>query len=199
MSKLQAAAIAAAYTVLCSMYPSQAQSLDQAYATSLAAIPDGPGKTSGIAVGRFVGETVVVLRSGDGSALTAAYNQPPAPGIWQPTPPNFVPAVWVAWANVTPFTLTRGSQFRPGPPPSIYKQRFAQDLEEVKSLGAIDSKVRTQEQTDIALFWLESSQITWNHIAEIVAARHKRSLMNNARLFALLNLAQADSVIGSSA
>jgi hypothetical protein len=193
----EAAAIAAAYTALLSLYPSQAQPLGEAYAKSLAAIRDGAPKEKGIAVGEFVANTIVMLRASDGSNTTATYDQPLAPGIWRPTPPAFAPAVWVAWGKVTPFTLLSGSQFRADPPPSIYSRRYARDLEEVKSLGAIDSTTRTPEQTEIALFWVENSQITWNHIAEIVAARHNRSLAENARLFALLNLAGADSVIAS--
>lgn len=193
----EAAAVAAAYTALVSLYPSQAQPLGEAYAKSLAAIRDGAPKKRGITVGEFVANTIVMLRASDGSNTAATYNQPLAPGIWRPTPPAFAPAVWVAWGKVTPFTLRRGSQFRAEPPPSIYSHRYARDLEEVKSLGAIDSTTRTPEQTEIALFWVENSQITWNRIAEIVAARHKRSLAENARLFALLNLAGADSVIAS--
>ena len=191
----QAAAAAAAYTVLLSLYPDQSQELDKAYTTSLSTIREGPGKIRGVAVGRGVANAIIKLRSNDGSSVTATYNQPPLPGVWRPTPPAFAPAIWVAWADVMPFTLRRKSQFRPGPPPSIYKRRFAQDLEEVKSLGAIDSTARTPEQTDIALFWAESSQITWNHIAESVAGQRKRSVVENARLFALLNLAGADSII----
>jgi hypothetical protein len=93
--------------------------------------------------------------------------------------------------------LRRGSQFRADPPPSIYSRRYARDFEEVKSLGAIDSTTRTPDQTEIALFWVENSQITWNRIAEIVASGRPRDLVENARLFALLNLAGADAVIAS--
>jgi hypothetical protein len=193
----EAAAIAAAYTALTSLYPSQAQSLAETYAKSLAAIRESAAKKKGIAVGEFVAKTILMLRANDGSDATATYNQSPEPGIWRPTPPAFAPAVWVAWGKVTPFTLRRGSQFRAEPPPSIYSRRYAHDLEEVKSLGAIDSTTRSPEQTEIALFWVESSQITWNRIAEIVAAGNPRDLAENARLFALVNLAGADSVIAS--
>jgi hypothetical protein len=193
----EAAAAAAAYTALTLLYPSQAESLAETYAKSLAAIPEGAARKKGIAVGEFIAKTILALRANDGSDATATYNQAPEPGIWRPTPPAFAPAAWVTWGKVTPFTLRRGSQFRADPPPSIYSRRYARDLEEVKSLGAIDSTTRTPDQTEIALFWVENSQITWNHIAEIVATGRPRGLAENARLFALLNLAGADSVIAS--
>jgi hypothetical protein len=149
----------------------------------------------GVVWGGLVGNRILILRQNDGSNVQATYDQPPAPGVWQPTPPDFTPAILVAWGDVTPFTLQNGSQFRAPGPPSIYRERFRRDFEEVKSLGALDSTIRTPEQTEIALFWPEGSHITWNHIAEIVAGQYNHSLVENARLFALLNFAQADGAI----
>jgi len=191
----EAAAVLAAYTVLVGLYPSQKPALDGALTNSLSAIPSGNSKGQGVAWGTSVGNTILVLRSHDGSTVQATYNQPPAPGVWQPTPPAFAPAILPAWGSVTPFTLRSGSQFRAPAPPSVYNARFRRDFEEVKSLGAGDSAVRTPEQTEIALFWLEGSHITWNHIALTIAERHHHSLLQSARLFALLNFAEADGSI----
>ena len=190
-----AAAVLAAYTVLLNIYPDQKLALDTALAKSLSEIPDSPSKALGAAWGTAVGSRFVSLRSNDGSAQSIAYMEPPAPGVWRPTPPDFTPGVLVAWAQVTPFALLSGSQFRALPPPSIYKTRFRRDLDEVKALGSLNSTVRTPEQTEIALFWAENSDVTWNHIAVIVAEQRSRSLISNARLFALLNLSEADGSI----
>ena len=191
----EAAAAAAAHAVLVSLYPSKQANLDAAYALSLSQIPDGASKTDGISLGESVAAAILALRSSDGSTTTPPYTQAPGPGIWQPTPLTFAPAVAVAWGNVTPFTLTSGSQFRAEGPPALSSAEFAADFNEVKSLGASNSATRTPGQTETAHFWRENSQITWNNIARIVAAARQNSLSENARLFALLNLAGADTAI----
>ena len=110
-------------------------------------------------------------------------------------PPVFMPALFVAWGQVTPFVLHSGSQFRADGPPSLTSATYTADFNEVKSLGAINSATRTADQTEAALFWAENSQIHWNNIARMVAIERQNSLLENARLFALLNLAGADTSI----
>ena len=190
-----AAVAAAAHAVLVSLYPSNQANLDAAYATSLSQIPNGISKTDGISLGEFVAATILFLRSSDGSSTNLPYTQPAGPGIWQPTPLTFPPALFVAWGNVTPFALKSGSQFRAEGPPALSSSEYAADFNEVKSLGAANSATRTPYQTETAHFWRENSQITWNNIARTVAVNRQNSLSDNARLFALLNLAGADTAI----
>jgi hypothetical protein len=194
-ASLEAATAAAAHAVLVSLYPSRQANLDAAYASSLSLIPNGLSKTDGISLGESVAAAILALRSSDGSTTTLPYTQPPGPGIWQPTPPTFAPALFVAWGNVTPFTLRSGSQFRAEGPPALTSAEYAADFNEVKSLGATSSVTRTPGQTETAYFWAENSQTTWNHIAATVAAARHNSLSDNARLFALLNLTFADTAI----
>src|SRR5437899_537372 len=189
----EAAAIAAAHSVLLALYPSQQANLDAAYAASLSQIPDGQSKTDGINLGQYVGASILALRSNDGSTLNPPYNQPPAPGVWQPAVPGT--ALFVGWGQVTPFALNSGSQFRGEGPPALTSLEYATDFNEVKSLGAINSVTRTAYQTETALFWAENSQINWNHIAQSAAITRQNSLAENARLFALLNIAGADTAI----
>jgi hypothetical protein len=191
----EAAAAAAAHAVLVSLYPSRQANLDAAYALSLSQIPDGASKTDGVSLGESVAAAILALRSSDGSTTTLPYTQTPGPGIWQPTPLTFPTALFVAWGNVTPFTLKSGSQFRAEGPPALSSAEYAADFNEVKSLGAANSAMRTATQTEAARFWAENSQITWNNIARIVAVARQNSLSDNARLFALLNLAGADTAI----
>src|SRR5438876_7695347 len=84
----EAAAVAAAHSVLLALYPSQQANLDAAYAASLSQIPDGQSKTDGINLGQYVGAATLALRSSDGSTSNPPYNQPPAPGVFQPAVPG---------------------------------------------------------------------------------------------------------------
>jgi hypothetical protein len=187
----EAAAAAAAHTVLVSIYPSRQADLDLAFAASLAAIADGSSKTEGIALGESVAAVILALRSSDGSAVTLPYTLAPGPGIYQPDPA----ALFVAWGKVLPFALKSGSQFRADGPPSLSSRDYAADYNEVQSLGALNSDTRTPDQTEAALFWIPNIQITCNDIARIAAAAHGNELWENARLFALLNVAFADTAI----
>ena len=63
--------------------------------------------------------------------------------------------------------------------------------------GVVTPSARTPDQTQIALFWVEASPVAWNRIARTVSAAAGLNLWENARLFALLNLALADGYIGS--
>jgi len=187
----EAAAAASAHAVLVNLYPSRQAELDAAYATSLASIVDGIAKTEGISVGESVAAVIIALRSSDGSAVTLPYTVPPGPGIYQPDPA----ALFVAWGKVTPFALKSGSQFRAEGPPALSGDEYAADYNEVQSVGALNSATRTPDQTEAALFWVENIQIAFNRIARIAAATRQTSLSDNARLFALLNLAGADTTI----
>ena len=104
------------------------------------------------------------------------------------------------WADVTPFVLRDSSQFRPGPPYAVTSRKYTADFVEVKRLGGDDittPSARSAEQTEIALFWVESSPLQWNRIARTVSADTRLDLWEQARLFGLLNMALADGYIGS--
>ena len=96
--------------------------------------------------------------------------------------------------------LRDSSQFRPGPPYAVTSRKYAADFNEVKALGGdgvTTPSARTAEQTEIALFWVESSPLQWNRIARTVAAATRLDLWEQARLFGLLNMALADGYVGS--
>ena len=167
------------------------------YASALAAIPAGPAKTGGILLGQSAAATIVKLRSGDGADATFldfAYVPGPNPGDFQ-----FIPdlpfAAAPGWGDVTPFVLRSSSQYRPKRPYDVQSKKYAADFNEVKSLGAVNSTTRTDDQTEIALFWVEGSPQGWNRIARALSARSGLNLWQNARLFGLLNLASADAYI----
>jgi hypothetical protein len=179
---------------------------DAAYAAALAAIPDGPAKTNGVAVGRAAAAALLTRRRADGATAVVPYTPGTAPGQWQPTPnpvppdpstggPGLAPALLPGWGNVTPFALTSGAQFRPAGPPALTSEEYARDYNEVKSLGEKASTARSAEQSSIARFWYEGSVAGWNRIARVVAAPSNLTAWGNARLFALLNVAMADGFI----
>src|SRR6266516_2662515 len=170
--------------------------LDQQLAGELATIPNGAGKQQGIQVGQAVAARLIAIRANDGSAATSQPFVPGnQPGNYQPTPPKFPAPVFTNWGNVTPFVLNNAAQFRPGPPPALTSQAYAQALNEVKSLGQNTSTTRTSDQTVIAKFWGAPIWNTWNEIAEKAALAHHTNLETTARLFAVLNLSFADSTI----
>ncbi len=175
-------------------------SVETDYTAALAAIPDGRHKTRGIEVGQAAAAAILALRAADGSDTPLVVNNFPqgtAPGEYRFTPGTpfaFAPG----WGGVTPFVLDDSSQFRPGPPYPVTSRKYAADLNEIKALGGdgvTTPSARTPEQTEIALFWVESSPLQWNRIARTVSARHDQ--WAQARLFALLNMALADGYVSS--
>jgi hypothetical protein len=172
------------------------------YAAALAAIPAGAAKRRGVRLGQAAAAAIVALRASDGSdapLLDFAYPEGTRPGEWRFTPE--VPFAFAPlWGQVTPFVLTHGSQFRPGPPDTVTSRRYAADFNEIKALGGDNittPSARTADQTEIGKFWIESSPLAWNRIARSVSARKGLDLWENARLFGLLNLALSDGYVGS--
>ena len=197
----EAAAIAAAHHALRSLFGSQgsqAASLDALYAASLAAhglSADDPG----IEYGRSAAAAILAARADDLSAQAQfPYTAPGAglPGVWVPisSAPN-AQALLPGWGGVTPFVLRSGSQFRPDPPPALDSEQYAQDYNEIKIVGASNSPVRTQEQTQIAQFWLASPTAIWNPVLRQVVATRALDLSAKARAFALFYLAASDASV----
>ena len=191
-----AAADAAAHAVLAALYPDFRKTLDDQLEQMLDEIPDSPGKNQGIRVGATVADDILDARSGDGSNIEA----PPfvfglAAGEYQSTPPNFPKPQFTEWSRVTPFTLERASQFRPGPPPGLTSTTYTEAFNEVEALGIANSTAATAEQALTGHFWNGAIQNYWNEIAQTAVVGSRLSLPESARLFALLNLSFADDVI----
>jgi PAP2 superfamily protein len=196
----EAAASAAAHAALVNLFPARTSIFDALHAAILAAIPNGPQKTAGIVWGEFVANQILAARANDGSDAIVPPPGGSGPGVWIPTPPAYLPYLLPQWGFVMPFAMSSSSQFRPPGPPSLDSQRYADDYDEVKALGAAVGSTRTEEQTQIALFWADGAGTEtppghWNSIAQIIAAAQGNTLEENARLFALLNIAMADAAI----
>lgn len=201
-TSMESAAIAAAHRILVNLYPNQTATFDTASQKSLDLIPESFAKNDGIKLGETVASQILSTRSSDRSKQQISYSPLDAPGQWQPTPPAFQAALLPQWPNVTPFAMTSGSQFRPSGTPALTSTEYATEFNQVKTLGAKNGASRTPEQTEIALFWSDGPGTYtppghWNQVAEVVAARRDLSLPEQARLFALLNIAMADSAIAA--
>jgi hypothetical protein len=196
----EAAVAAAAHTVLTALFPARADVFDAALTASLAAVPDGLNETAGVTLGNQVANLILDLRSNDGSALSPDFTPGTDPGNWNPTPPANANALLPGWGDVTPFALVSSSQFTPGAPPALTSEEYAAAFEEVKELGDINSTTRTEDQTAIARFWANGGGTSTppghlNVLASIVATAKHNTLAQNARLFAMLNVAMADAAI----
>ena len=189
----EAAAIAAAHAVLTQLVPDQKKMLDSALTTTLAKVADGAAKDAGAAVGREVAAKMIELRSNDGIDAKVAYTPGTAPGAWQPTLPDFRAASGPERGAVKPFVLKASDQFTMPGPPALDSEAFARDMREIQSVGAHRHTSRTAEQTEVAIYWTVWTHMPFNAAARAAATKRGNSLVDNARLFALLNMAGADS------
>ena len=174
------------------------------YAAALALIPDGPAKTAGVVVGQAAAAAIVARRADDRfdtvTWLDFGYPQGTEPGAWRFTPDGPPLAFASNYGDVTPFALQHSAQFWPGPPYPLSSARYADDYNEIKLIGGDNvttPSTRTPDQTEIGLFWIESSPLAWNRLARAVSVQRGFDLWENARLFGLLNMAMADGYIAS--
>ena len=191
-----AAAAAAAHDVLVALYPAFRASLDTQLQDSLALVEDGD-TAEGVRIGQIVAARLLTARQDDGSgSAPLPYIFGTQPGDYQSTPPNFPKQPqFTHWSRVTPFALPRANRFRPAPPPQLTSDRYSDAFDELKTLGTANGATSTVDQALTGRFWNGPIQNYWNEIAQSVTdVRHERTA-NRARVFALLNLAIADSVI----
>lgn len=201
-ASVEAAAAAAAHAALSAIFPAQQAAFDAALAASLAAVPDGAAKSAGVAWGVEVASEILALRAADHATDVVAPDFPLGGTWWSPTPPAFAPALHPNWPLVTPWAMTSGSQFRGEPPPAPGSPEYTVAFREVKRLGRADSTVRSAEQSEIALFWADGPGTAtppghWLVLAQDVSELRSLSLLENARLFALLSITEADAAVVS--
>ena len=190
-ASVDAAVAAANRAVLARLLPTQEAALTSAYQTALATVPDGAGKTAGIEAGEQAAAAVLAARADDGAATPERYRPATSAGQYVPTP---TPAV-TQWAQRKPWLLARADQFRPAAPPALGSAAWARDYNEVKTIGARASTVRTPEQTDIAKFWDYSLPSIYFNVLKSVAVTPGRTVEANARLYAATAQAMDDALI----
>ncbi len=187
----EAAAATAAGTILAAVNPQTQPQIKARLATYLAAIPESAAKAEGIRLGEAVAAKILAARANDGAATPDSYRPKTAPGVYVPTPVMWAPM----WPHVKPFALTGAAQFRPAPPIALSSVEWAADYNEIKTLGRINSAARSPEQTEAARFWLSVGGDVYYPLARAIAAAKGLSVLDSARLFALVAVARADSLI----
>jgi hypothetical protein len=191
----EAAALSAAFNSLATLYHSQRASLETIYRRDLARLPDNEATQNGVLLGQEVAEQLVRARANDGVDAKVEYVPSADPLAWRPTPPGYFPALQPQFAHVKPFFVKDPLQFDPGPPLALSSKQFADEFDEVKRLGARDSKERTADQTAVAIFWTAPSYVIFSSIARQLSDARKFDIHDNARLFALLFGATTDGYI----
>ncbi|HMN96328.1 MAG TPA: phosphatase PAP2 family protein [Phycisphaerales bacterium] len=209
----EAAAATAAYRALTQMFqlPVDLAQFNALYAAQMAAIPDGPEKLAGVALGMACADACLAARMGDGSTDYVEYVSGVGPGHWVPTFPDYTGPWGPHWAAVTPWCMTSGDQFRPATGPFGYSDmtsllaspEWAADYEDVLTNGAIFSLTRTEDETIAAIYWANDRNGTFKppghllHITQVIAEDRGNTLEENARLFALVALGMADAGIAA--
>jgi hypothetical protein len=212
----RAAVVQAAYTALVGLFPRQAElgNFEADLGTSLAGLgPESANENSeSIGRGRAWGATVAAQILAWAATdrvfpLTTYPGKPsPGPGDWRPTPrPNptpppaelpGLPGQFLSLASARPFVLPDPPlAFRAVGPVSLTSAVYTQDLNDIKAVGARASATRTADQTQSALFWAGAAASAWNRLAASAAEQRNTTLSQNARLFAILNMAAHDALI----
>jgi len=183
-------AAVAAHEVLATIFPEQKAVIDAAPEKSLAGV-DAAARDAALAEGRTIGQATLSLRANDGSSAPNTVRPLTTPGKYVPTP---LP-VGSTWGSVKPWTMAKGDQFRPPPPPALRSKQWAADCMEVAAVGGKTSTTRTPQQAEAARFWAVTGPVAYMPMVHDLVSRPGRTLTQNARLYALESLAIADSYI----
>ncbi|HUE71253.1 MAG TPA: hypothetical protein VMP01_10240 [Pirellulaceae bacterium] len=202
----EAAVAAAAHRVLSALYAASPNiaalqaTFDAALDDSLDAVPNGASENRGVDLGVDVADEILALRSDDGWNAPTSYTPGTGLGQWRPTLPANAPGLLPEWGNVDPWAMTSATQFFVNNIPALDSQEYADALNEVKALGSATGSVRTDDQTQIGLFWNNGAGTATppghlNIMAQLAAESQGNTLSENARMFALLNIGLADAAI----
>jgi hypothetical protein len=199
-ASVDCAVIEAGYRTLVNYFPSQAGTLGALYAEALSNFGGCTGDGgAGTAVGLQAANDIITLRTGDGRLTPIGTTSPfptlpPAAGVWRLTPPFLPPQTpWVG--NVRRFILESVDQFLPDPPPSLQSDEWVDAFDQTKAYGALTGSLRSDEQTFIAKFWSANVIRQYNRVGRDIAATRGLSLLDTARLAAMINLVAADAMM----
>jgi hypothetical protein len=186
-----AAVAAAAGTALKKLVPDAASDIQAALTSYLATIPDSDAKSNGIKLGEAVATKIFDARGNDGSSAPDSYRPVTRAGVYIPTALTVAPQ----WPELSPFTMTSPSQFRPQPPIALESEEWAKDYNEIKELGAKNSSKRSAQQTENARFWLLTGPLSTHPLARQIVIRKEMSVLDSTRFMAVITAAEADAMI----
>ena len=185
-ASLDAAAATAAYEVLISHFPNQKTLLDDSYSIFVNEVADKRARDSGIVIGKAAAAMAIKAGGIDPAVVQTPYLPRTQAGVWVPTQlPVFAPFS----TAFKPWILERADSVRPGPPPSLDSERWVRDYDEVKRLGAKNSKERTPQETLMARYRITPNMMPAYRLA---ADAPGRRAVENARMFAMLGMIDDD-------
>jgi hypothetical protein len=210
-ASVQAAVAQAAHDTLVALFPSQSPRFDALLADDLSDIASSISKANGIEVGRRAAEAILALRANDGSDHTEPrigvdFFPSNKPGKWRPDPIAPSPlALGARWRMVKPLVIASASQFRLPAPPALGSVQYLLAFNEVKMFGGdgdTTPTVRNADQTMAGIYWgydgtpgLGTPPRLYNQITAQLARQRGGSVIEFARLFALINVAMADAAL----
>ncbi len=190
----------AIYEVVRRSFREKEKELRELFTSLLDSIPDSEAKAAGIVLGRETARQILAMRAQDNWDGTSNYTwHPMAPGVYAEfnehsgTPEGFV--FGAGWAGATPFLLSSQNQFRSPPPPKTTSKEYTKAFQEVKTYGAFQSKLRSKDQTHMALWWKDFVEKSHNKLARELIKKEKLNLWEAARTLALLNMTIYDAYI----
>jgi len=186
----EAAAASAAHAVLTALYPDQRAALDTQLAADLALVAEGPARDRGIIVGRKAATDLLELHAEEGAGVDD-YRPFTQAGVYVPTQP----VAGYGVRNLKPWVMASAAQFRPEPPPALTSETWTRDVNEIRQFGALNSPVRSEEQTTVGKFWFLVGARTYNPIIRQVVLARQMNLLDCARVYALTSMAAADAFI----
>ena len=208
-ASLDAAVAEAAHDTLVALYPSQTPTFDSELANNLLQIKDKNAKANGIDLGQRAAAAILAMRTDDGSefpepAVGVDYFTSDLAGHWRQDPISLIPlALGAHWGECKPFVIESTDQFRVPAPPPMTSAEYAAAYNEVKNVGGdgiVTPTTRTADQTFIGTFWaydgtpsLCAPPRLYNQITVQIADQKKLSVVDLARLLALVNTAMADT------
>jgi hypothetical protein len=200
-ASFDAAVAKAACDTLCALYTKQKSKLSQ----TLQRVPAGPAKVHGLLVGTLCAQGCLMNRAADGASDNTPYQPGDQPGDHREDPLHAGQGFLTPnWGYVKPFAIRNVADFPIGPPPALNSPEYAAAFNQVKELGAKESVSRTADQTIVGTFWgydgtpgLGTPPRLYNQVVRTIAIQKKNTPMQNARLFALVNIAQADAGIAA--
>ena len=191
-ASIDAAVATATKRVLDLLLPKSQQQINKAYTSAINQIPMGQSRTDGINVGLQAAEAVLQARALDKVGVKESYRPETTPGTYVPT---VIPVASTWIVNRVPWALSSVDQLRPAAPPALTSERWAQDFNEIKSIGFLYSNNRTPEQTAAAHFWVATSPTVYFPVVQSVTRQPGRDITRNARLFAMTSQAIDDALI----
>jgi len=143
---------------------------------------------AGFGLGQAVAQKALARAATDGADAVWTGTVPTGAGLWVGTNP-----LEPLEGNWKPWLMTRGDQFRPGPPPAFGSPEFQAELAQVKQLSSNPAPSQRALAISIAADPLHTF---WDPVYTVVQ-RQQLSVPREARVTALIAAVQQDAGIAS--